>query len=95
MADEQGGAIPPSEDRAVVNGAGQAVSVPSADGSNWSRRTVAVWEEWRFGDYRAFKTNFDGPWHLQNVGSAVFTAHSLGAEHESAVPQGCAPKGDA
>lgn len=52
-------------------------SVPSADGSNWTRKTVAVWEEWRCGKYRAFKRHYDGVWHLADDKGVVFTDEYL------------------
>jgi hypothetical protein len=52
-------------------------SIPSADGSNWTRRTVAVWEVWSFGSYRASKRTFDGPWQLHHMGEVIFTTSTL------------------
>lgn len=47
-------------------------SIPRADGSNWTRKVVAVWEEWRFGPYRAYKNSFDGPWHLCDQSGVLY-----------------------
>jgi hypothetical protein len=57
--------------------AADAVSIPNADGSNWARKTVAVWEEWRCGPYRAFRTTFDGDWQLSDEGGVMFSATAL------------------
>lgn len=39
----------------------------------WTKRTVATWDEWTFGPWRIFKTNFDGPWNLADSKGVIFT----------------------
>ena len=34
----------------------------------WTPHTVAVWQKWTCGRFLAFKTSFDGPWHLSDDG---------------------------
>jgi hypothetical protein len=58
-------------------GLGHSAGIPSADGSNWTSKTVAVWREWSFGRYRAFKTTFYGPWNLADELGVILTDYSL------------------
>jgi hypothetical protein len=43
----------------------------------WQPKTVAVWQEWTSGPWRAFKKSFDGAWHLADKDGVVFSATSL------------------
>ena len=52
----------------------------------WAPRTVAVWQEWSFGKWRAFKTTFHGKWHLSDGSGVVFSdpylQEVMGKAHE-------------
>lgn len=50
----------------------------------WTHKIVAVWEDWHSGDYRAFKTNYYGPWYLSYRGNVIAQAEDLQAVMEFA-----------
>jgi hypothetical protein len=37
----------------------------------WTPKTVAVWQTWSWGKYRAFKNTFYGEWRLEEDGNVV------------------------
>lgn len=43
----------------------------------WTANTVAVWQDWRYGEFRCFKRTFDGEWLLQRDGAVIFMARDL------------------
>ena len=49
------------------------------DDAIWTPATIALWQDWFWKDYRAFKTRFDGEWHLSGGRNraVIFSATSL------------------
>lgn len=43
----------------------------------WQPRTVEIWQDWHWKEYRAFKYNFHGHWNLERLGNVIFTSKTL------------------
>lgn len=78
MTQDQGASAEPTGlSQAEPKGSALRASIPSADGSNWTRKVIAVWERWNCGKYTAFKTQFDGPWLLRDERGIILGDESL------------------